>query len=201
MNSHRFLDVERERRKWQNPEAILIDIGLKAGSIFVDVGCGAGFFTLPAARLVGSTGKVYALDVDSQALNRLKRKASEESLKNILFKIGRAEDMVFCNMCADIVFFGIVLHDFNDPVAVIQNALKMLKSTGRLVDLDWKKQPMPVGPPLDIRFSQDEASRLIHSAGFRIREIKQVGPYQYKIIATPKPEWRAQLKQAKHVTQ
>jgi cyclopropane fatty-acyl-phospholipid synthase-like methyltransferase len=43
---------ETERRKWQNPEAILSEIGLKSGQTFVDIGCGDGSFAIPAARLV-----------------------------------------------------------------------------------------------------------------------------------------------------
>ncbi len=52
-----------ERRKMQNPESILIDIGLKPGMIFVDIGCGDGYFALPAARMVGPEGKVIAIDI------------------------------------------------------------------------------------------------------------------------------------------
>ena len=54
---HRHRFNEAERRKWQNPEAILVDIGLAPGFTFVDVGCNDGFFALPAARVVGEGGK------------------------------------------------------------------------------------------------------------------------------------------------
>ena len=40
------------------------------------------------------------------------------------------------------------LHDFNDPVKVLQNAKQMIKPNGQLIDLDWKKIEMPFGPPL-----------------------------------------------------
>ena len=48
---------ETERRTWQNPEEILTAIGLKAGQTLIDIGCGEGFFTLPAARIVGPNGR------------------------------------------------------------------------------------------------------------------------------------------------
>ena len=185
MHAHSFLDDEKERRKWQNPEAILVDIGVKAGFTFVDVGCGYGFFTLPAARLVGNEGRVYGLDVDGHAIDRLKEKASKEGLKNLTLKVGMAEEKVFCDSCADIVFFGIVLHDFSDPVKVLANANRMLKPTGRLIDLDWKGESMHLGPPLRIRFSEEKASNLIMTAGFKIDEIKKEGLYHYMIVATP----------------
>ena len=111
MSMHGRFHDERERRGWQNPEAILLDIGLTPRYTFIDVGCGDGFFTLPAARLVGEKGSVYAVDEDSDAVDRLNRKAALEGLTNIRSKAAGAEETVLCEACADIVFFGIVLHD------------------------------------------------------------------------------------------
>lgn len=139
---------ETERRKWQNPEAILASIGLGPGATFMDVGCGEGFFTIPASRLVGDKGKVYGLDIADQTIDKLRKKAIAGNLTNLHLEAGRAEETVFCQACADIVFFGIVLHDFDDPARALANARGMLKPAGRLANLDWRKEPMPLGPPL-----------------------------------------------------
>ena len=151
----------------------------------MDVGCGDGFFAIPAARIVGDEGRVYALDSDQEAIVLLRKKALNEKLGNIETRIGVAEETVFCMECADFVFFSIVLHDFSDPVEVLSNAKIMLKRTGRLVDLDWKKKPMPFGPPLHIRFSEEHATALIEGAGFKIVQEKLVGQFQYLIVARP----------------
>lgn len=161
----------------------MTDIGLKLGSIFTDIGCGNGFFALPAARMAGETGKVYGLDVDAEFIGELKEKAAEEGLTNVSLTVGEAEETVLCEACADIVFFGIDLHDFKDPTKVLVNAKRMLKSIGRLVDLDWKKEPMELGPPLEIRFSEEQAVKLIQNAGFEIKMTKEAGPYHYIIMA------------------
>jgi len=113
----------------------------------IDVGCGNGFFALPAARLVGEKGKVFGFDANAEAIGMLKKTAMKEGLRNLNLRVGMAEETVLCDACADIVFFGIVLHDFKDASRVLSNAKRMLKSTGRLVDLDWKKEPMNFGPP------------------------------------------------------
>jgi ubiquinone/menaquinone biosynthesis C-methylase UbiE len=187
LHTHRFFNDEKERRKWQNPDAILVNVGVKSGLKFVDVGCGDGFFAVPAARLVGNIGKVYGVDADPEAIGRLKEKAAKERLRNLSLKVGMAEETVFCDVCADVVFFGIVLHDFRDPSKVLSNAKRMLKPTGRLIDLDWKKEPMQLGPPLQIRFSEEKASNLIEAAGFKIDNIKEEGPHHYIMLATPEP--------------
>jgi ubiquinone/menaquinone biosynthesis C-methylase UbiE len=177
-----FFD-ERERKKWQNPEAVLKSIGLKPGFTFADIGCGDGFFAIPAAKVVGQKGLVYGLDVDEDAISRLSERARREGLVNLVLKVGKAEETVLCDGCADIVFFGIVLHDFESVTKVLSNAKKMLKHDGRLVNLDWEKKPMEIGPPLRIRFSEEEAASLIKEAGFKIETVKANEPYHYVIIA------------------
>ena len=177
---------ESKRRQMMNPEAILTDIGLKPGCTFVDVGCGDGFFALPAAHIVGSEGRVYGVDINSERINELRKKAASEGLTNVELKAGKAEETIFCQECADIVFFGNVLHDFQDPVKVLNNARKMIKGTGKLIDLDWKKIATTYGPPLSIRFDEATATRLIESCGFKMEAIKDSGPHHYLIITTPK---------------
>ena len=177
--------VDHERRKWQNPEAILASIGLRPGFTFMDIGCGGGFFALPAARIVGNKGKVYGLDIDAKSIASLNSEATKEGLKNLYPTVGRAEESILCHQCADIVFFGIVLHDFEDPLKVLENARKMLGPEGRLVNLDWKKAPTPIGPPVPIRFSEEKAIKLIEAAGFREITLSDAGPYHYIIIARP----------------
>ena len=153
--------------------------------VFVDVGCGDGFFTILASRKVGKKGKVYAVDIDPAGIEKLKSKAKTEGLTNITAEVGKAEDIVFCKQCADFILYSMDLHDFSEPVKVIQNAKQMIKPTGHLIDLDWKKQQMSFGPPVAIRFSQEQASNLMRSSGFTIINTKNAGPYHYILTAKP----------------
>lgn len=105
-------------------------------------------------------------------------------MTNIYMESGKAEDLLSCNECADIVFFGIVLHDFEKPLKVLANTHAMLKPTGQLVDLDWKKEPTKMGPPLRIRFSEEQTDRLLAASGFHTQLVKKSGLYHYIILAT-----------------
>jgi ubiquinone/menaquinone biosynthesis C-methylase UbiE len=176
---------EAERRKWQNPEAILKETGLKPGMTLIDMGCGNGFFTLPAARLAGEKGQVYGLDINSDFIEQTAEKAAEEGLRNLNLTTGAAEEMLLCEGCADVVFLGIVLHDFRDPARVLKNARKMLKTDGKLANLDWKKKATGFGPPVSIRFNEETASKMIEEAGFKVEKVKDSGPDHYLIIARP----------------
>jgi len=178
-----FRSDDPERLKWQDPDHILSKIGIKPGMVFIDMGCGDGYFALPAARKVGPRGKIYANDIDPGAIERLRIQAEKEGLDNIITEVKAAEETMVCEECADRVFFGIDLHDFNEAAVVLRNAKKMLRPSGLLIDLDWKDEPMPFGPPPEKRFSVEKARTLITSAGFRIISVQDSGPYHYLIIA------------------
>ena len=179
---------DEERRRWQDPEAILKDIGLKSGMTFADIGCGGGFFALPAARSVGDGGRVYGLDISPEAISALEKMAKREGLRNIVTMAGDAAEDPVCRACCDVVFFGIDLHDFAQPDRVLRNARKALKADGKLVDVDWKKTGIPFGPPEEIRFSEERASQIIEAAGFIVTAVRNAGRYHYLVEARIAPE-------------
>ena len=172
---------ETTRRSWYNPEAILVD--LKAGMTFADIGCGEGYFSILAAKKVGAKGKAYAVDIDPSGVEKLKDVAKDKGLTNIAAQVGEAEETVFCRECVDFILLSMDLHDFRDPAKVLFNAKEMLKPTGLLVDLDWKKVSMPFGPPVSIRFSEDHVVGLLRMAGFTAIDVRDAGPYHYVVTA------------------
>lgn len=176
---------DAERRRWQNPEAILKEIGLAEGMTFADIGSGGGFFAIPAAKMVGERGLVYALDASAGAIESLRETAAKEGLANIMTIVGRAEKVLPCESCADIVFFGIDLHDFSDQAGALRNALRTLKPGGKLVDVDFEKDAA-FGPPVEIRLTKEKATETIESAGFRVTKVESAGPYHYLVEAQPR---------------
>lgn len=178
---------ERSRRSWQNAEEILGRTGFGPGDIMIDVGCGEGFFALPAARIAGSSGRVVGIDINGDAVSRMLGRAGKEGLSNVEGIVGAGEETRVCTGCADLIFFGIDLHDFADPRKVLGNARLMVKAGGTLCDLDWQKRPTPFGPPVSIRFDEQTAAALIRDAGFSIERIEEVPPWFYLILAVPDP--------------
>jgi ubiquinone/menaquinone biosynthesis C-methylase UbiE len=182
----RFPPDDEERKEWQNPVAVLKAIGLREGDIFVDVGCGEGFFALPAARMVGLEGAVFGIDINTAAIDRLSQAAAAEGLKHLRAIAGRAESTIVCRHCAHVIFYGICLHDFQNPSAVLTCARSMIRDEGVIIDLDWKSEPTLFGPPVSIRFSVAKARRLIEGAGFTIRSVQDASPWHYCIRAIPR---------------
>ncbi len=179
---------ETTRREWQGPEEILGFLGLEPGHVVVDMGAGSGFFALPASRRVGPRGTVYAVDTSVERLTRLHERAEDEGLENIRIRANAVEDYAVCEGCADLVLISNSLHDFHDQETALRHAFTSLKPGGLLADLDWKKEETIrdgdlIGPPVEIRFSEDEAVELIGGAGFEVESVEPSGEYFYLVRA------------------
>ena len=93
-------------------------VGVRKGQVVLDFGCGSGTYTIPAAKIVGDQGKVYALDKDKEALDKLMQRAKSAGLKNIErmdtseeLRIDLTDDSV------DVVLLFDVFHSYYFPQA------------------------------------------------------------------------------------
>ncbi len=174
MHNHKFRYDNNERRKILSPEAILKLTELTSGMVFLDIGSNNGYFSLPAAQIIGPTGKVNAIDIDSVALQDLKDTALEHGIQNIrTFNIA-AEDLKSHQFDSDIIFFGTVLHDLKDPLKALINARDNLVKDGIIYNLDWQKHDSSIGPPFEIRFSKEYTAELTAKAGLKIVDIQDI---------------------------
>ena len=121
------------RRRFSNPYSTLVAAGLKAGQRVLEVGCGPGFFTIPAARMVTETGKIYALDIHPLAIKRVHEKTKKEKITNIKPILASATQTGLADQSIDLVFlFGIVhrIDGFFD--ALLEEMYRILQINGEL---------------------------------------------------------------------
>ena len=110
---------------------ILSEIGIKPGFHILDYGCGLGSYSIPAADMVGSSGKVYALDIHPLAIRRVRDIASKRRLTNI---------ETICSACAtglpndsvDVVLLYDTFHCLSEPDEVLKELYRVLKRNGIL---------------------------------------------------------------------
>lgn len=92
----------------RNPYKILKRAGLKSEQNVLEVGCGPGFFTIPAAKLVGKDGTVYAIDTHPLAIERVKNKIKKAGIKNVKPILANALDTGLPDQSIDLAFlFGL----------------------------------------------------------------------------------------------
>jgi ubiquinone/menaquinone biosynthesis C-methylase UbiE len=186
--SHADRLLSPERRQMQDPDTILGAIGLSEGMTFSDVGCGPGFFTLPAAEVVGGEGRVYALDVQREMVERVKERASAAGLGNVQAMLSKETELPLPDATADVALLANVLHESAERVAFLAEIGRTLRPNGVLGVVDWQKVEMPIGPPLADRVSPDQAESDLRAAGFEVEAAFDAGPRHYGIRA----RWQGQ---------
>lgn len=133
---HLTLPGEMALRDWLQRHAaeILTAIGVKRGQTVLDYGCGRGIFSIPAAGLVGDTGKIYALDVRPHALERVKEIASQANLKNIQIILQKESTVStgFPDSTIDLAIVYDVLHEFENKFELLKELERTLKPGGVL---------------------------------------------------------------------
>ena len=127
---------EREFRDWleTHAEEVLRVVRIEAGATVLDFGCGAGKFSLVAARLVGRKGRVYALDVKESLLTALVRRAKFEGLTQLETVLcdGQAGRTGLPDGSVDAVLLYDVLQLIEDQEALLRESRRVLKSGGVL---------------------------------------------------------------------
>jgi SAM-dependent methyltransferase len=130
------LPGEMEFREWLSEHAsdVLRNIGVKEGQTIMDYGCGPGLFVLPGGRMVGKTGKVYALDVRSKMLAHVKQKADVEGLTNVVTILQESSypGINLKDEALDVVLVYDVMHEIKDRVGLLKELHRVVKPDGLL---------------------------------------------------------------------
>jgi arsenite methyltransferase len=105
---------------------------LLPGEHVVDVGCGAGFDSLIAGRMVGEEGRVVGVDMTPAMLTKARASASSAGQTNVAFRKGFAEALPVADGWADVVISNGVLNLMPDKAAALAEMARVLKPGGRL---------------------------------------------------------------------
>ncbi len=130
--------LDNRIRRWlQNPETI-IGPYIEEGMEVLDFGCGPGFFTLEMAQMVGEKGKVYAADLQTGMLEKVKKKVEGTILKDrIEFVKCEKEDIgVKGNVDFALTFF--VVHEIPNKKKFFADMKKILKKSGKFLIVEPK---------------------------------------------------------------
>jgi ubiquinone/menaquinone biosynthesis C-methylase UbiE len=169
---------------FSDPQKNIAELGLADGMKVVDLGAGSGFYTIEAAKKVGVRGRVYAVDVQQEILNKIKTGAGLAGVHNVEVVWGNIEKLggtklregVADRLILSNTLFQIAVGD-RDNLAL--ECKRLLKPGGKLLVVDWTS-----GSPLSPKtlVPQMLAEGIFQKAGFAIEKTFDAGDHHYGII-------------------
>jgi len=147
----------------------------KPGSIVADIGAGDGKYAFAAAQIVGSSGKVFATEIDQDKLAKLHSEVAKRHLTNVIVIESKDADTNLPADCCDAIFLRRVYHHLTKPAEFDAALIRSLKSGGRLAIIEFPPRTSlnPVeGVPANRGghgIPKDVAIQELTAAGFRIK--------------------------------
>jgi ubiquinone/menaquinone biosynthesis C-methylase UbiE len=163
------------RDEWQKPHEVLLAMRLKPTDVVADIGAGTGYF---ARRFAMHAAKVYAVDIDAELLAI----AAKSAPANLITLVSKADDPLLPGSSVDLIFFCDVLHHLQDRPAYYRRMSPSLKPDGRVVVVDFRKPPLPIGPPPEMKLDEETVIAEFSQAGFKLLQREAFLPYQYFLV-------------------
>jgi ubiquinone/menaquinone biosynthesis C-methylase UbiE len=113
---------------------------IKNGSIVVDYGCGPGRYTQYLSEKVGDSGKVYAVDIEPDAIKDIQKLMLQKNISNIVPVLAKRYTCQIPSEIADVIFAIDMFHRIESPAQLLQEFNRIIKQDG-LIFIDFGHQP------------------------------------------------------------
>ncbi|MFZ3171617.1 MAG: methyltransferase domain-containing protein [Carboxydocellales bacterium] len=174
------------RRKLLPTDTTIAKLGIIPGSVVVDIGCGTGYFSFSLAKAVGAAGQVIGVDISAEMLDEARKRLQQEEEQgapnNVRFLLSQENTLPMENQSIDVVFMSNVLHELIEPEVFFREIERVLRKEGKVIIVEWKKQTMEMGPPMQERLSPEQVTSLFAAGGFVTQEILDLGEAHYGMI-------------------
>jgi ubiquinone/menaquinone biosynthesis C-methylase UbiE len=160
--------TRESRQREEDCKRLLKELRVKPGQVICDMGCGNGFYTLKLAQLTGKKGKVYAVDIQQEMLDMLKRRARAAKLDNIVSKLGAETDPHLPENSIDLVLMVDVYHEFSQPEGMLKAIRKSLKPDGRVALVEFRAEDPNVPIKPEHKMSKKQILKEFPANGFKL---------------------------------
>jgi len=174
-----------DRAAWQKPDRLIAALGLRSGDVACDVGAGPGYLAIRMARAVGPDGVVHAIDVEPRMVGALKHRALEAGVDNIRTILADPGRGALPPRGCHLILIVNTFHHFPGGVAYLRRLAGRLAPGGRIVNVDFHRRELPVGPPLEHKVSRADFLAAAREAGLEPVRERRFLPYQYFVELAP----------------
>lgn len=185
--NEKYLDPQCNAEEWNKAfetkekdtvlyqKQILARLPLKEGDTVADVGAGTGVFEASLSRLVGKSGKVYAVDIAPAFIPFMKRRFEKEGLINVEVVQGKSDRTTLKENSVDLILVVDTYHHFDHPESMLADFKRILKENGYMVVIDFKRDQKASQWILDhVKKDEEQYIREISRSGFHFLRAENI---------------------------
>jgi ubiquinone/menaquinone biosynthesis C-methylase UbiE len=172
---------------FSDPFSNVLQLGLREGMKVADLGAGVGHHAFAASRIVGNSGRVYAVDVQEEVLKHLANTARDSGIKNLETIWGNIEHnggTTLKEASMDAVILSNTLFQLENAPGAVSEIKRIIKPGGRLLIIDWAGSYEGMGPRSEHIVPEHTALELFITGGFHKLKDFRAGPHHYSIVFT-----------------
>lgn len=174
--------LERNSRsKEENTDLAISRLPVSKNSVVADIGAGSGFYTFRIAPKV-SGGKIYAVEIQDDAITYLKNKITELKANNVVVIKGAEKSPNLPDGSVDLAIMVDVYHELLYPQEFLQAIERALKPKGRLLLLEYKQEDPAVAIKPEHKMSVKQVEKELTANGFRLVQNGQFMPIQHFLV-------------------
>lgn len=185
-DTHKHIHPGRPSSIFFTPYQVLDMLNIRRGDNVLDAGCGDGFISIAASKLVGDTGKVFAVDIDAYSIDMLKKEIEHNNIKNITTtQADISRKIPIEDKKIDICLMVNVLHGLvenEESEMVLKEIKRVMKDDGSFAVIEFKKMESLPGPPKSVRLGPDQVVLILTEHNFKKQVFFEIGPYHYGMI-------------------
>ena len=187
--------LERSSREREEKLTLMVEsLNLKNGDVVADIGCGSGVISRLMARRVGNDGKIMAVDVQDEMLNRLKENLDKDGIENVIPVKGTQKSPNLEPESIDLAIMVDVYHEFEFPYEMLSAISTALKPGGRVCFVEYRKeepgdyalaiQPVPIKEVHKMSIKQVIKEAVQDGLNLQWSETVSVLPQQHMIFCS-----------------
>jgi len=171
-----------EREKMEMPDRLLDALRIEPGMTVADVGAGIGYFSWRIAGRVGPEGRVLAVEIQPEMLERLGAEMRKRDIRNVQSILGTPADPNLPAQSVDLALMVDVYHEFQHPEAMVAKIRESLKEDGRMVLVEYRGEDPTVPIRPEHKMTVKQVLLEILPMGFRLQSRLDFLPWQHVFV-------------------
>lgn len=171
-----------ERKTEERPDLLLNALSIKPGLTIADIGAGSGYYTRQLAARTGASGKVFAVEIQHEMLDILKKQNQALGIKNIVPVLATEQHVQLPEGSVDLALLVDVYHELQFPVEAMSSLVRAIKPGGQIVLVEFRAED-PNVPILPLH-KMTEAQIKKEAALLGLRWVRTIStlPWQHVVI-------------------